>query len=291
MSGAGNLELGITVGTRCNFQCRHCIVDRNLGRKKISSREVSLQIETINKYHPRSLIFTGGEPTLYIKEITKILSAIDDPNKIRTRIVTNGHFAISPASAEKTLRSFSVLHSVQMSYDKFHAKFAPVTHIYNLFEACAKLNLSFSIVCAIESPLDLVFLNSIKLPGVPITIQKVLSIGNAKKNAIEYRYKRVDGNVFKKTCPNLGKLVYNCGFGFTTCCAFLASASDNRNYVHPTVEIHRRSRFYKLISRFSFGRLLQMSGLPKKNLSPADSDPCVLCSHVIPRILKSENST
>ena len=287
MTAGGSLDLGITIGTKCNFGCRHCLVDRELGSCRISGREVSLQIETINKYHPRSVIFTGGEPTLCIKEVKRILSSVEKPEITRFRMVTNGHFAVTPAAAEKTLKSLKGLSSVQMSYDRFHAEFVPVSHIYNLSAACLKLKLAFSIVSSIESPADILFTTALGLKGVPITLQKILPIGRAKKNKIAYGYKELELEVLKKKCPNLGGLVYNCGSGFTVCCAFLASRCDKRGYVHATPEEHWRSPFYKLLSEFSFGELLRMAGLTVKVLNPADSAPCALCSRVLPILLRT----
>lgn len=285
MSLKRKLDLGITVGTVCNIRCRHCLVDDNLGSRRITKSEIGRLVSEINTYKPRELIFTGGEPTLFTREINSILAAIDKPDRIRTSIITNGNFASTPAAAVKTLKSFKTLNSVQMSYDKFHAEFVSEACIRNLLAACRKLNLSFGLVCAIETPLDLIFLNKLKLAGVPVTTQKILPIGRAKKSALSYSYPAFDAKVLRKKCPNIGRLVYNCGSGFTTCCGFLASRAGNSIYVHRTIKAHLRSRFYKLISRHTFGELLLSAGLSKSGLSPAHSAACALCEHIVPGIL------
>lgn len=290
MSQVGSLSLGITVGTECNFRCRHCLVDERLGNKKISRIEIQRLISEIDTHSPRAIVFTGGEPTLYLKEINAILSAIAATQKIKVKVITNGHFAVNPAAAEKTLKSFRLLNGVSVSYDKFHSEFVREAHIHNLYEACHKLGLSFSVMCAIQSPLDLTFLNKLKLSGISITTQKILPIGNAKANGLEYGYQQFEDMVLKRKCPNLGGLVYNCGFGFTVCCGFLASESDNRRYVHQTIAEHRGSPFYQLISKYSFGELLRKAGMSKKQLSPVHSSPCSLCAHIVPRILHCPQS-
>lgn len=288
MSLKRKLDLGITVGTVCNIRCRHCLVDENLGSRRITKSEIGHLVSAINRYKPRELIFTGGEPVLFTGEINSILSAIDRPDRIHTSIITNGYFASTPAAAVKTLKSFKALNSVQMSYDKFHAEFVPEACINNLLAACRKLNLSFGLVCAIETPLDLIFLNKLKLARVPVTTQKILPIGHAKKNALNYSYPAFDEKVLRKKCPNIGRLVYNCGCGFTTCCGFLASKPGNSMYVHRTIAAHLCSRFHELISRHTFGELLLLAGLSKDSLSPAHSAPCALCEHIIPGILFSK---
>ncbi len=174
-----------------------------------------------------------------------------------------------------------------MSYDKYHAEFVPEDCVHNLREACRQLNISFGLVCAIQAPADLIFLNKLNLAGVPVATQKILPIGRAKDNALSYSYPAFDANVLRKKCPNLGRLVYNCGSGFTTCCGFLASRPGNSRYVHRTITAHLRSRFYKLISSHTFGDLLRLAGLSKDGLSPAHSAPCMLCEHIVPGLLSS----
>ncbi len=288
MSLKRKLDLGITVGTVCNIRCRHCLVDNNLGSRRITGSEIGRLVSEINRYKPRELIFTGGEPVLFTGEINSILSSIDGPDRIHTTIITNGCFASTPARAVKTLKSFKALNSVQMSYDKFHAEFVPEACLHNLLAACRKLNLSFSLVCAIQAPLDLIFLNKLNLAGVPVTTQKILPIGRAKENALNYTYPAFDTKVLRKKCPNIGRLVYNCGAGFTTCCGFLASKAGNSMYVHRTIAAHLRSRFFELISRHTFGELLLLAGLPKDGLSPSHSASCALCEHIVPGILSSK---
>jgi len=129
MSDGGSLNLGITVGTKCNFRCRHCLVDENLGSKKISRSEIKLLISEINKHTPRTLVFTGGEPTLYVNEINAILSALDATQEIKVRIITNGYFALNSVATVKVLKSFKLLNGVSMSYDRFHSEFIPEAHV------------------------------------------------------------------------------------------------------------------------------------------------------------------
>ena len=288
MSRKHRLVLGITVGTGCNLRCRHCLVDKNLGSRRITKSEIELLVSEINRCKPRELIFTGGEPVLFTGEINSILSAIHEPYGIYTSIVTNGSFASTTAAAVKTLKSFKALHSVQMSYDKFHAEFVPEACVHNLREACRRLDLSFGLVCAIQAPLDLIFLNKLNLAGVSVTTQKILPIGRANDNALNYSYPAFEARVLRKKCPNLGRLVYNCGSGFTTCCGFLASKPGSSRYVHRTIAAHLKSRFYELISSYTFGGLLRLAGLSNDGLSPAHSAPCVLCEYIVPGILSSQ---
>jgi hypothetical protein len=202
-------------------------------------------------------------------------------------MITNGHFATTLASARRTLRALSPLSSVQLSYDRFHAEFLPADNVANLNAACEELHIRFSVVASIESPLDMLFWEQRKLlPGVDIHFQKVIPMGRAAKNKLAYRYPDFDPSVLDKKCPDLGKIVYNCGSGFTVCCSFLADRSGIGKYVHPTLQEHLDSPFYELISRRTFGEMLPIAGFNRKKLSASESSPCALCLKLVPRILK-----
>jgi organic radical activating enzyme len=261
-------------------------VDGNLGCGKISDSEIVRVIAEIRRHQPQTLIFTGGEPTLYIKEIDRILSAIVNEGKKEIKIITNGAFAKSPESAGEVLASIRGLSGVAMSYDRFHSEFIPATNVHNLAKACRMAGLRFTLMSAVQSPLDLAFLNSLKLSEVHISIQKILSIGSAKKNGLRFEYPEFEPAVLGKKCPNLGGMVFNCGSGFTVCCGFFGSMPSKEKFVHGTISEHLRSRFYKLISKHTFGELLNLAGISADKLTPEHSDPCTLCFLAVQGLLK-----
>lgn len=282
---SGINPLGITVGTGCNIRCRHCLVDCNLGSTKISAVEIGLVVTEINKHQPQTLIFTGGEPTLYIQEINKILSGLELEGGKEIKIITNGLFAGSLESAKGMLSSIRGLRGVTMSYDRFHSEFVPAANVNNLYQACRMAGIRFSLMSAIQSPLDLAFLNSLEMSKVRISIQKVLPIGRAEKNNLTYKYPEFEASVLNRKCPNLGGMVYNCGSGFTVCCGFHASVSDKKDCVHRTIAEHLRSKFYKLISEHTFGELMNLAGISSEKLTAKHSDPCTLCALVFQRLI------
>jgi hypothetical protein len=260
-------------------------VDEKLCSPAISAEEIQAVISEINAWLPGAIVFTGGEPTLFVNEINSIVEGIDGLKEVRVTLITNGHFSTTAEEAAKMLRSFRRLTGVQLSYDKFHAEFLPEDRGAKLLNACREMGLSFGILCAIEEPADLLILNKPEFIGVPVTVQKVLPGGAAGDAGVSYRYSVFDENVLDKKCPNKGNIVYNCGAGFTTCCGLLASAGDRKKYVHPGIKEHRSSAFYKLVSENNFGDLLKRAGVRKQDLLPEHSAPCVLCSYLVPRVL------
>ncbi len=273
-------EFCITVGYACNFKCAHCGVSVKRGLS-LSSPEITLLVDTIVKHNFGSLLFVGGEPTLYIGKINLILSGIGKSSKPRVVITTNGHFAGSKVSAIRTLSSFDRLNSVQLSYDKFHKKFLPAANIKHLYSACRELGMDFRVLLSIDSPLDLVLVKELQAVGTfNVAVQKVQPIGDAGKNGLMPNYPSFDADVLRKKCPNRTKLIYMCGEGFTTCCSYLAFQDDSAKYIHPTEKAHFTSPFYKLISKLTFSGLMKKIKVSSNEFLPEHSDPCGICRHI-----------
>lgn len=281
-------ELGINLGYRCNFHCAHCSVIED-PRVKLSASEVNLLAQVIGRYKFSSLLFVGGEPTLYIDIANNILSKAGDLSGTSVRITTNGHFANSKGNAIKTLSSFAKLDRVQLSYDKFHSKFLPFESIRNLVYACKALRKKFNVTTVLETPMDIMLLEKIKRAGkFTIGIQKVLPIGRAKANHIDHPYPSLDQKVLRKHCPNRGKIMYFCGRGFSTCCSSLVFNSRKKDMIHPSVALHLNSEFYKTAVLSSFGRFARRLRVSTKDLRPEHSTPCNLCEFLFNRAKAKE---
>jgi len=273
-------ELCVTVGYACNFKCSHCAVADKRG-VKLTIQEKRLLVSTIKRRRLRALFFVGGETALYIEDINQIVSQVESAVQPRVRITTNGYFAETVAKASQVLGRFRSLSAVQLSYDTYHAKFLPLYKIKNLYLACRKAGISFNVALTIQSPLELVQLKDLKaLGGFPVILQTVHPIGAARDNNLAYRYPSFDEQVLVKRCPNLGKMIYLCGEGFTVCCSYLTLQGNASRYVHRTIGEHTGSSFYKLISKNTFGEILKAKEIDRNRLLPEHSSPCNLCNFI-----------
>lgn len=271
--------MGVTVGYRCNFRCKHCVT---LGNKidSLGSGEIRRIIWTINHYSPRSLLFVGGETTFYTGIINRILAGVKDLGQTKVKITTNGSFSNSVDSAVETLKAFTKLNFVQLSYDTFHSVHMPVSKVANLYKACKRLGINFSVIMTIQSPLEMAGLKELlKIGKFRIGIQKVVPVGGARRNAIEYSYPSFDSQVLKRFCPNGTKIKYLCGQGFSVCCSNLAYNSS-LPVIHGTAGRHMNSRFFRLVSKMNFGALLKKAGLSQDKLLPRHSSECNLCEYI-----------
>lgn len=269
-------SLTITLGYRCNFNCAHCIV---AGQKNtaLSEKERELIAASAVKHKVRHILFVGGEPTLYIRDMNDIISRLGG-RKTEIRMTTNGHFASSEDSAVKVLSSIPGLSGLNLSCDRLHEKFLPEANIEYLFLACKRLGLDFAVVMALLSPLDLLMLKKLRAIGrFPVLPQRLLPLGAAKSNNLAYKFPSFDKEVLSKFCPSRKKLIYLCGEGFSSCCSPMAFESGCGRFIHPTAAEHLDSEFYKLLSAFTFGDMIKKLGLSGLEMLPADSAPCVLC--------------
>ena len=96
----------IKLGNSCNLSCPHC------HRSNCEFAYNPEIIDFIKGFHPDEIVFSGGEPLLYIDFIMVIVSALDDLN-ISYRLVTNGTL-LSEDSIE-FFKSYDFF--ISMSYD------------------------------------------------------------------------------------------------------------------------------------------------------------------------------
>lgn len=271
-------DIAIEVGDKCNFACAHC-GDGVRHNTKLSRREIELLRGVLSGDNFKNVLFVGGETTLYIPDINSILSA--KPGGCRVAITTNGYFAKTIASAKKVLGTFLKLDSVQLSYDKFHCKFLPFSNVRNLAAACRELGINFSVLTAIQDPMDLLLLKKLwRLGGIKVGISKVLPLGSAKVNKVGMRYPFFDRGVLMRKCPSRDNLVYLRSKGFTSCCSILTRNSRRRAFFSGTIVDHYKKPFQRLMAGNNFLGIMREFGASLGEPLPEWSNPCVLCGHI-----------
>lgn len=270
--------LVILPGFACNFHCAHCITRHRPGGQ-LTPDEMRVLAATIKKHQIRKLGFAGGEPTLYKREIKALISEAEFTGAIA--LTSNGHFSKSVAAARKELMGYPGLKSVQLSYDRFHAKFLPLRSVGNLFLACRELGIKFSVILSVQSPFDLELVQALKKTGnFRIGIQKIIPAGAAKDNGLGYQYPVFDKAILAQGCPNRNTMSFLHGYGFSVCCGAPDFFPGPMGYSHPTLEEHLRSRFYGLITGKSFQGIMKALDVKLDQFPPEYSDPCTLCEKI-----------
>ncbi len=119
---------------RCNLKCNYCVNTynpdncKNHNYKEISSQE---WLNIIKKSRCKTVVLTGGEPTLY-KEFYKLINSI--PEKIEIKIYSNMTFDAN-SLISKIKRPITFLGS-------YHSSCKSITNILNCITIISKHNIS-----------------------------------------------------------------------------------------------------------------------------------------------------
>ncbi len=138
----------VVITTKCNFVCEHCSVRNSpYGRYTITLNVLKKFIDELTSIPSvKVVVFTGGEPTLYLDEL---LHGIEYAHKkgFITRLVTNAWWARTYEEARKFLKMLREygLDEISTSFDDFHAKFIKIENIANLVKAALENSLRVAI--------------------------------------------------------------------------------------------------------------------------------------------------
>ena len=130
-------EISLSYTLKCNALCEHCCV--NAGPEeltKMNLKDAKNYIVAAAESGIKYIAYTGGEVTLFWEELIKLLQTARD-NGIRNIVVSNAHWATTPALANRFAEDFQRcgVEEVQVSTDMFHKRFIPVQHVLNAIDA------------------------------------------------------------------------------------------------------------------------------------------------------------
>ncbi|USN46709.1 MAG: radical SAM protein [Pseudobdellovibrionaceae bacterium] len=277
------MHLNIVLGYKCNFFCSHCANNSGLkpSAPDISDKEIEMLSATINKHRPKHILFSGGEPSLYIDKINAILGKIHDLHNTRVSIVTNGSWAADEEKTKVFFESLLKVSDVTVSYDKFHRTKTSVNSLVNIKNYCLGkaigLNVSMSISDMKQIAEAKQIMNDIDLP---IQFQKVIKSGRALDNNLAFKYFSFDTEILSKKCPSEGRISFLPGNGFSTCCSSLVFNHKDNDYTHNTLEEHLNSEFYKDQSSKTFGELIRKFNIENYDNVPGNSLECGICEYI-----------
>jgi organic radical activating enzyme len=270
--------LNIEVGNKCTMACSHCANESNPKRtEKLTSSEQLQLIEDINCYKPNKIIFTGGEPFLYIDIINNIINNIS--KEIRISITTNGFFATNIGSIENELSSIVRLNQLQLSFDSYHSCQLNEKKPELLKQYCQTQNIEFCIVTAISKPSQLCLSNDLQRKyECKVIFQCVEASGRARKTHSQFQYSVFDRSVLAKKCPNSnGDINYVCGKGYSICCSNVCYNIAKREYFSNSISKLSNNIFLKEVSNLTMLERMKNNSTNIENYEPYLSSPCSLC--------------
>ena len=183
-------QLVIEVGRKCNLSCAHCLRGK--------SQDVTVDVDTVKKLINEfefigNITFTGGEPTLYSKEICEIIDYIVDNEKQIASFYIASNGTIFDADLMLKLCKFygyvdeyfdgTEVSAFDLSEDQFHTEIN--SSIKSLYKA-------FSFVTSRGNIAD----------------TGVINEGNASYNGIGYRSVRSDISFYYEEDIDTVEMIY-----------------------------------------------------------------------------------
>lgn len=148
-------QLTFLTTNTCTAKCDHCSVHSSPERKgSLSSAQM---ISTIDQLHAagniRLVIFAGGEPTLLGKNLLDTIAHADSLG-LMTRMVTNAHWATSPAEARRKLIELreAGLREVNISCDDYHTPYIPLQRVYDAWHQSRDLGFDSVVIASASGP-------------------------------------------------------------------------------------------------------------------------------------------
>ena len=121
----------------CTAECAHCCMNSNKTRRgAISAEEGKRTISAAHESGALLIVFAGGEPTLLKKDLFAMIRHASELG-LRTRVVSNASWAITPAKARAMIDRFveAGLTDLNVSYDDYHLPYIQHKQIKNAFDA------------------------------------------------------------------------------------------------------------------------------------------------------------
>lgn len=146
--------LGLILGYKCNIRCNSCLWgDRLESPEKMSVDDVKYYIDQGATLNSIIMVgFTGGEPTLFQRELRAGMEHAARAHAIPSGLSTNGSWAVSKEKADRLLSDYHSigLRYLQLSVDDYHEKFVALERAGNCLTSALALGIKCTMVCVVS---------------------------------------------------------------------------------------------------------------------------------------------
>jgi len=212
-------SLALLLTYKCNFLCDHCSVSAGPNRREVLTinhvRRVIEEAYTVPSI--RTIVFTGGEPTLYLDVLEAGISLAHDKGFV-TRLVTNAWWAKTPKQADRFLQNIRAagLDELNVSYDDFHLpyleRFGGEQNVLNAVRAAAELGMTVLVGTVLHpgsriksSYLRQTFQDAGIQEGVKFLEDFVFPLGRARQKLPAHLFISDPGTIERGACGDAGQ--------------------------------------------------------------------------------------
>lgn len=300
-----NLCLSYT--SKCLSECRHCSVNAGPNKNiKLAPNIITPLLPYFHKIGIRQILFTGGEPLLYYKEVAEI---INETKKLgwHSCVFTNAYWAKNTVISESILTKLknSGINQFFISTSRYHMEYISLDKIINAFSLINKIGTSCTILHmsdfasnSVSNDNELIS-SKIRELRIPEKVYNLLPVGRAKllpetRLAYIISHKKLS----KMTCGLTDQIHIDPYGNIQRCCNiyglldsmeavdFFQYGNINNESVHDILKkTYKYNLLFKILhTKGPFGiylenkKLLEDSGFYLNNLY---SSKCELCSQLL----------
>jgi len=148
-------QLTILTTDQCTARCAHCSMNSSPHRRARldADRMCGYIDQALESTAIRFVIFAGGEPLLLGEDLYRTLEHVR-LRGMRSRVVTNGYWARTPAKASEVVRALrdAGLNELNLSIDDFHLPFVDARHVKLAFDAARATDFDAVIIVHCSGP-------------------------------------------------------------------------------------------------------------------------------------------
>ncbi|MBA3012964.1 MAG: radical SAM protein [Proteobacteria bacterium] len=140
-------KLAFGYSTRCNLRCEHCVAaDEAPDNRTMELNRAKQIIVDMARAGVSGISFSAGEPFLYFNEIAALVKVCSQLG-IYTRVVTNGFWAATAASADTLISELKEngLCQLRLSCSRWHQKNVNQNNLVTAAHSCQKHGLDYFI--------------------------------------------------------------------------------------------------------------------------------------------------
>jgi pyruvate-formate lyase-activating enzyme len=254
----GAHRLGFSVTQACPLRCAHCSVEAHpsLGHTTLDDAfadRVAAQMPELAAADIRFVDFTGGEPTLATRFVTRVGRSAQAAG-MSTGIVTAAHWATSASAADAWIHRFDCIANWDISTDVHHTPYVSLERVELAFERLERAGRSPLIRIAHSAEMtraDAELIRAVQeFAGDRIAFQPVGPVGRARDFV---SHAQLDEELGDPTpCPSTGPLVQLRG-RVAPCCAPVSHERSEHPLIigdascEPLVQLVHRWRVHPLL--------------------------------------------
>lgn len=146
--------LGLVVGFKCNIRCNSCLWgDRLESSEHMSVDDVKYYIDQASVLGTIRMVgFTGGEPTLFKRQIRAGIAHAASKYRIPSGLSTNCSWGVTRAKAATMIEELHGLglRYLQISVDDFHQDWVSLARVRNVVLAALEKRIRCTLICVVS---------------------------------------------------------------------------------------------------------------------------------------------